>query len=224
MQPWERMALVRSRILAGSDEVKARWSDLLSEIVYDFSWDREALESIRHLKRRIESETNKESRICLDFKFGKGGICDLEFLVQMLQVMHGKSDIRRASSRDGRCRGGPWTGRSNLRAGMPRPCMEAHVFHRHVENHYQMIEEWTSREVSRESPILERLARSLGYREGSPAEARKAFLFDWDRHAHQVRSMVENRFYRSICHRRAAPGCRQNANWEHQALRIACAI
>ena len=196
MQPWERMALVRSRVLAGSDAAKIRWSDLLSEIVYDFSWDREALDSIRYLKRRIESETNKESRICLDFKFGRGGICDLEFLVQMLQVKHGRNEIGVrvpgiADAVEALGRAGAITDQERC------ALMAAHMFHRRVENHLQMIEEWTSREVSRESPLLGRLARSLGYREGSTAEAHKAFLLDWERHARQVRNLVERRFYHS---------------------------
>jgi glutamate-ammonia-ligase adenylyltransferase len=195
MQPWERMALVRSRILANSDEVKARWSDILSEIVYDFSWNQESLESIRHLKRRIESETNKESRICLDFKFGKGGICDLEFLVQMLQVVYGRTNPgARAPGIADAVEALAYAGAISEQER--RNLQTAHVFHRRVENHYQMIEEWTSREVSRESPVLERLARSLGYREDSAAEARKAFLCDWEHHAQQVRSMVERCFYR----------------------------
>jgi len=194
MQPWERMALVRSRVLAASDAVMIRWNDLLSEIVYDFAWDREALESIRHLKRRIESETNKESRIHLDFKFGLGGICDLEFLVQLLQVTHGRGNI------SVRVPGIADAVHALERAGAiseqeSAALTEAHAFQRRVENHYQMIEEWTSREVSRESPLLERLARSLGYRGGSVSEARRAFLLDWERHANRVREMLETRFY-----------------------------
>jgi glutamate-ammonia-ligase adenylyltransferase len=188
------MALVRSRVVSGSEETRSRWSEAMKEIVYDFNWDKDAVGAIRRLKRRIETESNKEDRVYVDFKFGSGGITDLEFLVQLLQVLHGnKAPALRT----------PQTGEalSCLRAmGVisSQECQalkEAHQFQRLLENHYQLLEEWTSREVSRESPILERLARNLSYQGSTPGEARTALLKKWDFHARRVRSMLERLFY-----------------------------
>ena len=196
MQPWERMALVRSRVVSGSAEIRSRWSEAMKEIVYDFNWDKDAVGAIRHLKRRIESESNKEDRVYVDFKFGSGGIADLEFLVQLLQVLHGnKASALRT----------PQTAEAlsclrDMGVISPQDCeglQEAHRFQRMLENHYQLIEEWTSREVSRESPILERLARNLSYQGSTPGDARKALLNEWDFHARTVRSLVEKLFYGS---------------------------
>jgi glutamate-ammonia-ligase adenylyltransferase len=194
MQPWERLALVRSRILAGSAEVRARWADALQEVVFEFHWDEESVSAIRHLKRRIEGESNKESRICLDFKYGTGGISDLDFLVQLLQVFHGKAHpaVRVPGVADALPALREVGVLSSQEASF---LLTALQFQRRVENHYQLIEEWTSREISRESPALERLARSLGYRRGSPGEARKSLLADWDRTARLVRAMVNKYFY-----------------------------
>jgi glutamate-ammonia-ligase adenylyltransferase len=194
MQPWERMALVRSRVVSGSEETSSRWSEAMKEIVYNFSWDKDAIGAIRHLKRRIESESNKEDRVYVDFKFGSGGIADLEFLVQLLQVQHG----HKASAL---CTPQIADAISCLRdTGVisPQECeglQNAHRFQRMLENHYQLIEEWTSREVSRESPVLERLARNLSYQGSTPGDARKALLNEWDGHARTVRSLVEKLFY-----------------------------
>ena len=187
MQPWERKALVRSRIIGGAEGSAARWAQALSEVVYGFSWTDEAVASVRHLKRRIEIETNKESRIYLDFKFGSGGISDLEFLVQLLQVLHGR-EVQAA-----RQPGVADAVRALAEAGIltgeeGSVLLQSHEFQRHVENHYQLIEEWTSREISRESPVLERLARSLGY-------ARDAFLTAWGESASKVRILVNKYFY-----------------------------
>jgi glutamine synthetase adenylyltransferase len=66
--------------------------------------------------------------------------------------------------------------------------MQAHKFQRHVENHYQLIEEWSGREISRESPVLDRLARSLGY------PGRQAFLSAWERTSGHVRGLF-GKFY-----------------------------
>lgn len=194
MQPWERMALVRSRILAVSPEVQAGWAAAMEEVVYHFPWDLEAINAVRHLKRRIESETNKQNRIYLDFKFGTGGISDLEFLVQLLQVLHGKTNpaVRAPALADAvaaLCDCGIITAQESGHL------LQTHQFQRRVENHYQLIEEWTSQEISRESPDLERLARSLGYRGAAPGEARKVFVSEWDSSAGQVRNLMDKYFY-----------------------------
>ena len=63
-----------------------------------------------------------------------------------------------------------------------------------VTNRYQLMEEWTLREISRESPMLVRLAGSLGYR-GEAMSVRKSFTSDWDETARSVRELVEKYFY-----------------------------
>jgi glutamate-ammonia-ligase adenylyltransferase len=194
MQPWERMTLAQSRILAESERARAAWADAIFAIVYDFRWDHDAVNAIRHVKRRIESETNKENNICIDFKFGTGGICDLDFLVQLLQVLHGRENPAvRLPSVDAAVLGLRDSG--VLTEQDCTELMRAYFFQRCVENHYQLIEEWVSHEMSRESPALERLARSLGYPADVPRGARKAFLEDWECTARQVRRLVDKYFY-----------------------------
>jgi glutamate-ammonia-ligase adenylyltransferase len=75
---------------------------------------------------------------------------------------------------------------------------DAHIFQRHVENHYQLQEEWALREVSKESPSLVRLARSMGYPAGPAADVRRKFISDWEAQAREVRRLVDKYFYGSI--------------------------
>jgi glutamate-ammonia-ligase adenylyltransferase len=194
MQPWERMALVRSRMLDPSDEGLRRWSVLLADIVYEFQWDEEALESIRHLKKRIEAEKSRESQTHLDFKYGKGGIADLEFLVQFLQLLHGKKEdaVRTPSVPEAIL---ALEGVEALSPDEARGLLAAHRFHRLVENHYQLMEEWGSREISRESPQFVRLARSIGIPSQTPSAVRNELLAQWEDHATKVRKLVEKYFY-----------------------------
>ncbi len=194
MQPWERMALVRSRMLICAAPFRARWDEFLLKSVYEFGWDTAALEAVRYVKRRIEAEHNRESRINLDFKFGHGGITDLEFLIQLMQVRLGSKipGVRAPGIQKALC------AIRDAGAISEEECaslQSAHSLQRRVENHYQLIEEWTSREISRESPVLDRLARSLGYRDRGPESAKKAFLSDWNAAAHNVRSLVDKYFY-----------------------------
>ncbi len=194
MQPWERMALVRARMMDTAPEVLERWRGLTAEVVYDYPWNEEAFGSIRHLKRRIENEKSKESRIYLDFKYGKGGVADLEFLVQSLQIRYGGKHPEcrvpdAAGALSALSEAGAFT-REERDA-----LLEAHRFQRRVENRYQLVEEWNSREISREAPVLARVARSLGYKGETQSQVRRSFLADWDCHAFAVRRLVEKYFY-----------------------------
>jgi glutamate-ammonia-ligase adenylyltransferase len=188
MQPWERMALVRSRNLFADAAQECRWEQVLERCVYRYPWDRPALEAVRRLKRRIETELSRESRSQLDFKHGKGGGSDLEFLVQLLQVMRGgeMKSLRSPSVAEALAALGK---AGVLPAAEADELREAYRFQRRLESRYQLMEEWAAREISRESPALERLARSLGY------HGRSEFLAEWDAHSVFVRGMMERYFY-----------------------------
>ena len=187
------MALVRSRMLYGSEDLSLRWSECLGSVVYGYPWDETALDSIRHLKKRIENEKSKETKSHVDFKYGEGGIADMEFLVQFLQVVHG-----------GRCPEVRVPGLQDAVVALSEAgvlaekekdtLLDAHRFERLVENRYQLMEEWTSREISHKSPLLSRLAGGLGYR-GEPDAVRKSFLSDWRESAGSVRALVDKYFY-----------------------------
>lgn len=193
MEPWERMALVRSRILDASSELRKRWNSFLSAAVYEYEWNDEAFESIRHIKKRIEKEKNKESRTHVDFKFGKGGVTDLEFLVKFLQIRHGKQHpaVRSPNLKDAVIALGE---AGAITQQEQDAILHANQFLRLVENRYQLMEEWKSREISRESPTLVRLAASLGYH-GDALSVRKLFLADWDETARSVRRLVEEHLF-----------------------------
>ena len=197
IQPWERMAMVRCRVLGGSEEARDRWSQITARAIYQYPWDAEALESIRHLKRRAETEKNKETRTHLDFKNGKGGVTDLEYLVQFLQLLHGaRYEYVRVP---GVAEALPALKEAGaLTAEEAALLTQAHVFQRHVENHFQLQEEWALREVSRESPSITRLARSMGYPAGAAADVRRKFVSDWDDRAREVRRLMDKYFYGSI--------------------------
>jgi glutamate-ammonia-ligase adenylyltransferase len=197
MQPWERMAMIRCRVLGASDESRRRWERITAEATYEYPWDAEALESIRHLKRRAEAEKSRETRTDLDFKNGKGGVADLEYLVQFLQLFYGGRDRRVRVP--GVAEAVPALREAGaLTSAEAQILVDAHAFQRHVENHYQLQEEWALREVSKESPSLVRLARSMGYPGGPAADVRRRFISDWEAHAHEVRRLVSRYFYGSI--------------------------
>ncbi|MBP5243354.1 MAG: bifunctional [glutamate--ammonia ligase]-adenylyl-L-tyrosine phosphorylase/[glutamate--ammonia-ligase] adenylyltransferase, partial [Succinivibrio sp.] len=88
---WERYALVKGRILGQGEELDCYASELTSMLrpfVYRRYLDYGAIQSLRKLKHLIESEVRRR---CLNnnFKLGKGGIREVEFIAQAFSLMRG---------------------------------------------------------------------------------------------------------------------------------------
>ncbi len=86
---WERQALIRARVVVGEEGLSAKVDRAVEEFVYGRSLDDEGVAEIRALRMRVENELAGESSERVNFKTGRGGIVDIEFLVQMLQLRHG---------------------------------------------------------------------------------------------------------------------------------------
>ncbi len=81
---WERQALVKARVVAGSPPAAAAAEQVIEAATYGRRWTAEEVESIRRMRYRME-EGAKTSNL----KRGPGGVVDIEFIVQMLQLVHG---------------------------------------------------------------------------------------------------------------------------------------
>lgn len=88
-QVWERQALLRARPSAGDTRLGKRVADAVTELVYGRPVPPGFRKEIKHLRARMETELARESKQKLNIKTGRGGIVDIEFLVQMLQLRHG---------------------------------------------------------------------------------------------------------------------------------------
>jgi len=90
-QDWERQALIRSRAAAGSTELFTRFKDAVTPAVFrpDVSVSG-ALASVRLAKQKIDRQVEKKSGF--NVKLGRGGIREIEFIAQALQLAHGGRD------------------------------------------------------------------------------------------------------------------------------------
>jgi glutamate-ammonia-ligase adenylyltransferase len=86
-EAWELQALLKARPAAGDAELGRLFRQMADVVVWDPGLDAEALRSIRLLKTRAEQEAPAR-----DIKRSPGGIRDIEFSVQMLQLVHGRFD------------------------------------------------------------------------------------------------------------------------------------
>ena len=97
---WERQTLTRARLVLGDPGVARRVRAMLRRIVYGAPLPASALKEIGEVRTRMELELGKETPGRLHVKLGRGGLVDVEFLAQALQLVHGAGhpDARRTST------------------------------------------------------------------------------------------------------------------------------
>src|SRR5881392_2219589 len=88
-ETWERLALIKARGIAGSRELAYEFLRLHQPFIYPKSATPDLLEEIANIKHRIERDVVGPEKLERDVKLGRGGIRDIEFIVQTLQLIHG---------------------------------------------------------------------------------------------------------------------------------------
>jgi len=88
-QLWERQALLKCRFLAGDRDFGKRMEQEIARFIFGRPLPSSAPEEIHRLRTRLEREVGQERSDRLDLKVGRGGIVDVEFAVQYLQLRHG---------------------------------------------------------------------------------------------------------------------------------------
>ncbi len=87
---WERQALIKARYVAGDAELARRMLGELAHWIYRSYLTQFEIQGIKALKRRIERRAELEGAGDRDVKSGRGGIRDIEFAIQFLQLLHGR--------------------------------------------------------------------------------------------------------------------------------------
>ncbi len=86
---WERQALLKCRFVAGDRDFGKKVEETVSRFIFDRPLPPDTPAEINRLRKRMETELGKERRDRLNLKVGRGGIVDVEFAVQYLQLVHG---------------------------------------------------------------------------------------------------------------------------------------
>ena len=88
-ETWERIALIKARGIAGSRELAYDFLRLHQPFIYPKSGTPDLLAEIANIKHRIERDVVGAEKLKRDVKLGRGGIREIEFIVQTLQLIHG---------------------------------------------------------------------------------------------------------------------------------------
>ena len=159
--PWERLALVRARLVAGDPELGARVEELITQAAYRGA-PPDPVEMHR-LRMRMEREIGQERPGRYNLKVGRGGVVDVEFATQLLQIRAG-ADPRMHTT---------VTQEALTRlcdAGLLSPAAKAafsegHEFLRRLEHRIQLIHRSPSALLDENAPGLRPLARRMGFRD-----------------------------------------------------------
>jgi glutamate-ammonia-ligase adenylyltransferase len=187
---WERQALIKARPVAGDVDLGARLLEAVAPFVYSDLQER-AIDEMRRNKVRIEEYVRARGKEAVEVKRGRGGIRDVEFAVQLLQLVHGR--------RDGRLREPNTVRALSVLAAEgyvaeedARVLADAYRFLRTLEHRLQMVRDLQTHELPADTPARTSLARSMGF--ASAQDLQGAY----ERQTELVRGLHHRLFYRPL--------------------------
>ncbi len=189
---WEFQALLKARPVAGDLTLGQAYADALAPMVWQAAERPDFVSDVQQMRRRVE-DTLPAADSHRELKLGPGGLRDVEFAVQLLQLVHGRSD---ESLRSGNTLEAlealstyGYVGRADA-AELDR----AYRFLRTLEHRLQLHRLRRTHVMPDDAEDLRRLGRSVGLRTDPVAELDE----QWRRHAREVRRLHEKLFYRPL--------------------------
>ena len=87
-EPWEFQALLKARFSAGNQQLGNKYIEKIKPLIWAYPERSRIVESTRHLRKRVLENLSKDE-IQRDIKLGRGGLRDVEFTAQLIQLVHG---------------------------------------------------------------------------------------------------------------------------------------
>ncbi|MEZ0235685.1 MAG: DUF294 nucleotidyltransferase-like domain-containing protein [Actinomycetota bacterium] len=195
---WERQAMIKARPVAGDHELGRGFVDGITPFVYPPELAPVAIEDVRRTKVRLEEYIRQRGKEFVEVKRGRGGIRDVEFAVQLLQIVHGRRDPRLRTP--------------NTLAALTALAIEGYVadadasaladayrFLRRVEHRLQIVRDLQTHDLPPDRHARTTLARSLDLPDAD------ALAAEYERTTGLVRSIHERLFYRPLLESFAGP-------------------
>ncbi|WP_018134696.1 bifunctional [glutamine synthetase] adenylyltransferase/[glutamine synthetase]-adenylyl-L-tyrosine phosphorylase [Acaricomes phytoseiuli] len=194
---WEFQALLKARCIAGDRELGERYAQAIAPLVWASSEREGFVDSVRAMRRRVSDHIPAEERDW-QLKLGEGGLRDVEFTVQLLQLVHGKTDVQlRHQDTLGALEAlaaGSYIGAADAAA-----LDAAYRYLRVLEHRIQLVRLRRSHVMPSGEPELRALARSSrGVPQASARPRAETFLADWRAVKRRVRSLHEQIFYQPL--------------------------
>jgi glutamate-ammonia-ligase adenylyltransferase len=193
---WEFQALLKARPVAGDLELGQAYRDVIAPLVWTAAERADFVPDVQAMRRRVVAHLPKDVKD-REIKLGPGGLRDVEFAVQLLQLVHGRGDetlrVAATLSALAALRDGGYVGRDDaVRLG------GAYAFLRQVEHRLQLRRLRRTHLVPADPAGVAWLSRAMGYRPDRRGDAPTVFAAEWSTHAREVRRLHEKLFYRPL--------------------------
>jgi len=195
---WERQALIKARAVAGDADLGRAFVEMVAPFVYPRELPPAAIDEVRRVKVRLEEYVRARGKAEVEVKRGWGGIRDVEFAVQLLQIVHGRRDDRLRQPNTLRALAAlaeeGYVAETDAEA-----LAGAYRFLRTLEHRLQMVRDLQTHELPADRASRTRLARSLGL------DGPDALQAEYERQTSLVRGLHERLFYRPLLEAFAGP-------------------
>jgi glutamate-ammonia-ligase adenylyltransferase len=165
--PWERAAFIRARAAAGDVALGQSFLDAIQPFVWRRSLDFGVIEEVRQISARIRDHFAQGANIGpgYDLKRGRGGIREVEFFVQIQQMIHGGRDpgVRAAATLDAIA---ALVGAERLDQQQAQELAEAYRLLRTIEHRVQMVDDAQTHLIPGDPAALQNVAKLHGLSDG----------------------------------------------------------
>jgi glutamate-ammonia-ligase adenylyltransferase len=205
---WEFQALLKARPAAGDMVLGQAYADTLGPLVWQAARRDNFVEDVQAMRRRVE-QSLPARQAGRELKLGPGGLRDIEFAVQLLQLVHGRTDETLRSPATlpalAALAAGGYVGRADA-----DELAAAYRFLRRTEHLLQLNRLSRTHTLPEDPAVLRRLGRAMRSNDepnepwfqlpvsGIRSDPAAEFDEEWRRHARQVRRLHEKLFYRPL--------------------------
>jgi [glutamine synthetase] adenylyltransferase / [glutamine synthetase]-adenylyl-L-tyrosine phosphorylase len=195
---WERQAMIKARPVAGDPWIGSAFVEGVTPFVYPVELAPRAIDDVRRTKVRLEEYIRQRGKELTEVKRGRGGIRDVEFAVQLLQIVHGRRDPRLREPNT--LRALATLAEEGYVAQVDADALaDAYRFLRRVEHRLQIVRDLQTHDLPGDPRARTTLARSLGLADAG------ALQDAYERKTELVRGIHERLFYRPLLEAFAGP-------------------
>jgi glutamate-ammonia-ligase adenylyltransferase len=185
---WEKQSLTKARLICGDGALGAGFQQIVDAYLYAVPLTPQEAGEIRHMRGRMETERVKDHERGMHIKLGSGGIVDVEFVTQVLQLANGSTDpgVRLTNTLACLHR---LNEKGYIRPGDFTVLHDGYLFLRRIENKIRIVSDLSLDTLPRDEQKLLVLVKRLGYCAGG--ELVKGFLDDYKGHTAKIREIFD---------------------------------
>ncbi len=193
-EAWEHQMLIKARSVAGERSIGDALIASVSPLIYDQEWKGERFERLREMKRRYEAQVRSRGEEAKNIKMGIGGIRDVEFSVQALQLFHAKRlpELKSANTLQA------LSMIEKLELLSEEDCQtlrDGYIFLRRIENRLQLYDNRQTFLIPSHKQGVRGLAKSLGFSDSTHVKAEDQFQSVLGQTMEKCREIFEQVFF-----------------------------